>query len=212
MILRRLLGIGLVTAVFSLLVLHGEAAASGQHSATAVVVAGSSPIAEPYQPVHGGGFTGPAVALSPDPMVRYRWRHPQATSTLQYYLLRPVSVSTPTPSAFSGIKSVCTNACDVTVKGTGSIRFDFGTESAGWLEFDSPNLTGKIEMGVSEFNAPAYEHCIATPQKVGHTYRLKLNKDFYEGVRFGWIYVRSFSGQPWHLQNHYPNDHPTHKI
>ena len=54
-------------------------------------------------------------------------------------------------------------------------------------------------MGVSEFNAPANENCIAAPERIGNTYRLKLSPEFYEGVRFGWAYIRSFSGKPWHI-------------
>ena len=38
----------------------------------------------------------------------------------------------------------------------------------------------------------------AAPTAHGQTYRLELNKSFYEGVRFGWIHVRSFD-QPWHI-------------
>ena len=34
---------------------------------------GSSPIAEPYPYVSSGSFSGPAVPLSPDPLVAYRW-------------------------------------------------------------------------------------------------------------------------------------------
>ena len=162
-----------------------------------------SPIAEPYPPIHAGAFSGPKVKLSPDPLVAYRWPRPRAASALQAYVLYPVAVSTPTPAAFSGLKSVTGRHCAVTVKGVGAIRVDFGVESAAWLEFDSPDLHGKVEMGVSEFDAPAHEaglyRTIGTPQKIGDTYRLKLNPQYYEGVRFGWIYVRNFSGKPWHI-------------
>jgi alpha-L-rhamnosidase len=163
------------------------------------LVAGASPIPEPYQPLHGGQFSGPAVSLSPDPLVRYRWQHTQADNTLQYYILRPIAAFTAEAGAFNGIQSERGKACDITVKGTGAIRFDFGTESAAWMEFDSSDLTGHVEMGVSEFTAPANENCIAAPERIGNTYRLKLNPQFYEGVRFGWIYIRSFSGKPWHI-------------
>jgi len=195
----------LVGAVLFIAVVCGccMAQAADSYFVNTHLIAGPSPIAEPYSYLHGGRFTGPAVALSPDPLVRYRWRHPEAGSALQYYLLRPIAVATPTPRAFSGLNSACHSACDVTVRGAGTMRFDFGSESAGWLEFDSPDLTGKVEMGVSEFNASAAEtskfRCIGVPQRVGDTYRLKLNPKFYEGVRFGWIYIRSFSGQPWHI-------------
>ena len=161
-----------------------------------------SPIAEPYPELHGGSFSGPKVKWSPDPLVAYRWRHPKADSGLQTYILTPVAVSTRTPNSFSNLESVTRRRCDITVKGTGAFRVDFGTESAAWVEFDSPDLSGcKVQMGVSEFNAPAHEpnHAIAVPEKIGNTYRLKLNKKYYEGVRLAWIYVRDFSGKPWHI-------------
>ena len=89
----------------------------------------------------------------------------------------------------------------MTVKGPGSIRFDFGVESAAWLEFDSPDLSGEVEMSISEFNQPPCPNApgkTKTPVRHGHTWRLELNKELYEGVRFGWIHVRRFD-QPWHI-------------
>lgn len=162
-------------------------------------VPGRSPITEPYQPLHGGKFSGPAVTLSPDPLVRYQWQHTNPDDTLQYYILRPTSASTATPERFTGLQSASSKSCEITVQGTGAMLFDFGTESAAWMEFDSSDLNGKVEMGVSEFNEPANENAIGVPERIGNTYRLKLNPEFYEGVRFGWIYVRSFSGKPWHI-------------
>ncbi len=166
------------------------------------LVSKASPIPEPYPSLHGGSFSAPPVPLSPDPLVAYRWRHPRASDGLQTYVLRPMAVSTRTPKSFSGLKSATTSRCNITVKGTGSIRVDFGTESAAWIEFDSPDFNGgTINMGVSEFKAPAHEpnHAIGVPEKIGETYRLKLNRQYYEGVRFGWIYIKRFSGKPWHI-------------
>jgi hypothetical protein len=175
---------------------------SGPHIKTTLVMP-AAPNLEPYQPLHDGGFTGPAVPLSPDPLVRYHWENPTTTDNLQYYLLQPVNASTPEPGAFDGLKSASRRHCNITVRGTGSIQFDFGVESAAWLEFDSPDMPGGVEMGVSEFTAPAWEKCIAAPTHIGgHTYCLKLKGKFdYNGVRFGWIYVRSFEGRPWHITN-----------
>ncbi|MHB1766422.1 MAG: alpha-L-rhamnosidase C-terminal domain-containing protein [Phycisphaerae bacterium] len=174
------------------------------------LVRAGSPIAEPYPALHGGSFSGRDVKWSPDPLVAYRWAHLHASDGLQTYVLRPVAVSTATPKSFSNLQSVTRGHCDITVKGTGAFRVDFGTESAAWIEFDSPDLNGsKVEMGISEFNAPAHDGiliarggcapAIAVPERMGNTYRLKLNPQYYEGVRFGWIYVRSFSGTPWHI-------------
>lgn len=162
----------------------------------------ASPIPEPYPSLHEGSFSAPPVPLSPDPLVAYRWRHPSASDGLQAYVLRPLAVSTRTPKSFADLKSVTTSRCNITVKGVGDIRVDFGTESAAWIEFDSPDFNGgTIKMGVSEFKAPAHEpnHAIGVPEKIGDTYRLKLNPQYYEGVRFGWIYIKSFSGKPWHI-------------
>ncbi len=156
---------------------------------------------QPLQPLHGGAFSGPPVPLSPDPLVRYRWRRTGPDRALQYYMLRPVRVETPTPKSFRGLQTSLGRHCNITVRGTGSIRFDFGVESAAWLEFESPDFHGRVDMGISEFDAPAREHCIAVPQHIGNTYRLKLNPLFYEGVRFGWIYIHSFAGKPWHITN-----------
>lgn len=166
------------------------------------LVRAPSPIREPYPSLHGGAFSGRPVKWSPDPLMAYRWRHPRTDAGLQTYILRPVTVETRTPAAFSGLQSVTTRRCDIAVKGTGAFRVDFGTESAAWIEFDSPDLSGsRVEMGVSEFNAPAHEpdHAEGVPQKIGDTYRLKLNPRFYEGVRYGWVYIRTFSGRPWHI-------------
>ena len=33
--------------------------------------------------------------------------------------------------------------------------FDFGVESAAWLEFESPDFSGAVEMSISEYNEPA---------------------------------------------------------
>src|ERR1700743_224781 len=58
-----------------------------------------APNLEPYQPLHNGAFSGPAVPLSPDPLVRYRWENPTTTDNLQHYLLRTMSAVTATPNA-----------------------------------------------------------------------------------------------------------------
>ncbi|MCL5945888.1 MAG: hypothetical protein M1472_03415, partial [Planctomycetes bacterium] len=90
---------------------------------------------------------------------------------------------------------------NVLVKGAGSICVDFGVESAGWLEFDSPDCSGAVQMSVSEFNKPPLPAAPGTtkaPVKHGNTFRLELNPELYEGVRFGWIHVRRFS-KPWHI-------------
>jgi hypothetical protein len=133
--------------------------------------------------------------------VGYRWKSPQAADDLQSYLVRPVAaIADPSKSFQSG------DSGTIHVSGAGSLRFDFGVESAAWLEFDSPDLTGTVEMSISEYDEPAIEnaygpeHRIKTlaPQRYGNTYRLELNSELYEGVRFGWIHVRTFD-KPWQI-------------
>jgi len=162
------------------------------------------PVNEPYPCLHGGAFSGPAVPESPDPLVGYRWREPLAAE-LQSYVLRPVAVSAAPALSFEHPSAATTGQGEIQVKGTGSLRFDFGVESAAWLEFDSPDLSGSVEMSISEYNEPAVVNAGAkspaktkAPVKHGRTWRLELNKELYEGVRFGWIHVRGFE-RPWHI-------------
>ena len=170
-------------------------------------ITGTSPIAEPYLYVSTGSFNGPVVTLSPDPLVSYRWSNPQAGNGLEIYLQKPEIVSTDKTVSFDNLSSLTDGSPNVTVKGTGSIKVDFGRVSAAWLEIDSPDLTGNVEMSISEYNepsranvylGPAHPFKTAVPVKYGNTYRLELNSEYYEGVRFGWIHVRSFSSA-WHI-------------
>jgi alpha-L-rhamnosidase len=166
---------------------------------------GTSPSTQRYPYVSTGSFSGAEEPLSPDPLVAYRWPSPKATDGLEIYLQKPSAVSSDTAASFDNLNSLTTEHPNVTVRGTGSIRMDFGRESAAWLEFDSPDCPGGIEMSISEYNQPAIVNIMPlnpvktlVPVKYGNTYRLELNKELYEGVRFGWIHVRSFTGV-WHI-------------
>lgn len=148
----------------------------------------------PY-PSASGSFSGEEVALSPDPLVAYRWADPKASDGLESYILYPESVGTNDP-AYARWKPKRPET--VEVSGPCDLMFDFGRVSAGWLEFDAEGLDGAdIEMSISEFDEPAVfnagsEHPrkTAVPVRYGDTYRLELNRDLYEGVRFGWVYIR----------------------
>lgn len=164
-------------------------------------------IEEPYLPLSGGSFSGSDVSESPDPLIAYRWETPAASDDLQIYILKPVSFSTKSPSSFQNLDSLIEDNTYVTVNGTGSIRFDFGITSAAWLEFQSEDLSGSVEMSISEYNEPAVvstgsknRRKTLAPQQYGNFYRLELNDQLYEGVRFGWIHIRTFS-KPWHITN-----------
>ena len=163
----------------------------------ALLLQSPSPIAEPYQLLNGGGFTGPAIKESPDPLVAYRWKNPKATDSLQIYFLKPLAAVADHPDAFDNLASATADATAITVKGAGSIRLDFGVESGAWIEFDSPDCPGDVEIGISEYNEPGLNKS-KTAVKYGNTYRLELNKELYEGVRFAWLNVKA-TNKPWHI-------------
>ena len=144
---------------------------------------------------------GIANPLSPDPIINYTWANPKATDGLESYQLKPVSCAPSTSQSFN-TDDFKKNSV-IVVNGKGDLRFDFGQTNAGWLEFDSPDLNEKVEMSISEYNQPPnyssnYPPKTLSPKKHGNTYRLELNPDLYEGVRFGWIHVQSFS-KSWHI-------------
>lgn len=160
-----------------------------------------SQVKEPYKPLHKGSYSGFEVKESPDPLITYRWINPKATDSLEIYTLQPQKITGFPENSFKKSKNL------ITVTGNGSLFFDFGLESAGWIEFDSDDLADIIEVSISEYNEPAIlnagaQHRIKTqvPVRYGNTYRLELNDLLYEGVRFAWIHVRNFS-KTWHIKN-----------
>jgi alpha-L-rhamnosidase len=163
-------------------------------------------IPEPYPALNGGSFIDPRVPESLDPLIAYRWETTSASDGLQIYSLRPIEATTDSPASFDNLSSLATDSPMVTVRGLGSIRVDFGVESAAWLELESDDLAGAVEMSISEYNQPAVlnigpENPVKrkAPVKYGNVYRLELNRDLYEGVRFGWVHVVSFA-QAWHIK------------
>ena len=156
----------------------------------------------PMPPLHTA-FSGTVASgkniFSPDPLVNVRWENISDSDKLEIYELYPVTATTNTPDSFKNLQSLVAKEPSVKVVGAGDIMVDFGVESAAWLEFDSPDLSGEIEMSISEYNEPGVVNCCvdfpvktAKPVKYGNTYRLELNKELHEGVRFGWIHVRQF--------------------
>jgi len=160
-----------------------------------------SEVNEPYRTINGS-FSGEKVAYSPDPLVAYRWSNPQADDSLEIYTIPPVSVTADIPGNIN-----FKNPANLSVKGECNLMFDFGQVNAAWFEFESEDFEGDIEMSISEFNEPAVfnagaEHPVktATPAKYGHSYRLELNKELYEGVRFAWIHIKKLD-KPASLHN-----------
>lgn len=148
----------------------------------------------PYPPLKGAP-TGEKMSSSPDPLVNYRWKNPKADDDLEVYTQKPVSISCDNPMYMTTKRN-----SDLTITGDCNIMFDFGQVNAGWLEFECDNMPAEVTCSISEFNEPAVfnlgsEHPVKTtvPTQYGKTYRLELNKQFYEGVRFAWIHLKEVS-------------------
>ena len=192
-----------IIAVFSTMMIGlvslDVAAADSKEPAlrTTLSSAGSDSVKEPYPLLNGGKFEGPLIKESPDPLVRYRWNEPKESDGLQIYFLKPVFLDTATGDSFTGLSSGATDTTAITIKKPGSIRLDFGVVSGAWVEFDSPDFPGDVEMSISEFNEPGAGKT-GVPVKHGNTHRLELNSELYEGVRFAWIHVKSVK-KPWHI-------------
>ena len=154
-----------------------------------------SPIDEPYAYLSGGAMTGEAVPESPDPLVRYVWDNPRAEDSLQIFVVHPRKAEVLSGAdSFVGLQTVGDEVCSIRVTGPGELLFDFGTELPAWLEIDSPDLDGEgVEMGISEYRAPELlwgpYRKIRKPVRYGNTWRLELNGELYEGVRYGFLYV-----------------------
>jgi hypothetical protein len=115
---------------------------------------GSESVKELYPLLNGGKFEGPLINESPDPLIRYRWHEPKESDGLQIYFLKPVSLDAAASDSFLGLSSGTTDTTAITIKKPGSIRLDFGVVSGAWVEFDSPDCLGGVEMSISEFNEP----------------------------------------------------------
>ncbi len=151
-------------------------------------------IQAPYKSI-SGTFSGMQVAHSPDPLVALRWENPRWTDSLEVYVLTPARVIADNTENVS-IK----NNTSMTVNGACNLLFDFGRVSAAWFEFEAPEIDGEIEMSISEFNEPAvfnlgsqHPKKTAAPTRHGNTWRLELNKELYEGVRYAWIHIHSLN-------------------
>jgi hypothetical protein len=170
-------------------------------SPLAALLARRSPAPQPYPYVNGGRIDPSAVSPDAfDPLAAYRWDNPGPDSKLQVYVTLPVAAEDRTRLGhFSGLETVRREACSVRVTGPGVLLVDFGVELPAWFEFDSPDLSGTVTCSVSEYRDKASivfwkgKHKTAAPVRCGETtYRLKLNRELYEGVRYAFINVEKF--------------------
>lgn len=164
-----------------------------------------SPASQPYKWITATK-SGEGNDLSPDPLFAWEWEVTHADEELQIYTLLPEKVSTNHHQSFAQIQSLLSGKKGrARVTAPGDITFDFGRVNAAWLEFDSEDFNGTVEMSISEYNESAilnegadYPRKTRQPIKYGNTYRLELNDELYEGVRYGWIHVKSLD-KPWHI-------------
>lgn len=163
---------------------------------------GTGSITEPYRRLTGKP-TGKEVPASPDPLAAYRWPHPSANDEMEIYTLRPQSAT----ASQEGAARWNDPAGRITVTGDCDLMFDFGQVNAAWLEFECKDLEAEVECSISEFNEPArfnlgseHPEKTAAPARYGNTYRLELNRELYEGVRYAWIHLRNVT-KPCHLSH-----------
>ena len=194
-------------------------AAGASRARAARDIPGAAP--QPWQPLHGGAFSGPPAPLSPDLLVSYVWPLSGGgvdDSQLQVIAVQaqgcgPHGAGTP-PGSFSGAASCGSGAVAVTVSGNGTLIVDFGVEVAGWFEFDSADLqpadVGGIVVGIGEYTEVDYVGGFKqdNPKVYGTacggggaacTYRLEtspVGPELYEGVRYGFITLRSAPSKP----------------
>jgi hypothetical protein len=103
----------------------------------------------------------------------------------------PIEVSGEPASSFDGLDTLKTPNPKVRVLGPGVLRLKFKQEGASWLSFDSPDLgnsTNRVAMGISENRLPAPDESNHLTQ-YNTTYRLELNAELYEGVRYAWMNI-----------------------
>jgi alpha-L-rhamnosidase len=163
-----------------------------------------------YPYLHGGGWQAGDFSRSPDPLRGYAWEGRfllNPCEGLQCYAALPVAAEVEA-GRICGVESVSRPGSVLRISGPASLRIDFGAEAAAWLEFESSDLHGDVELSISEYNRPGVVSLgpenprkTAAPQRAGpNTWRLQLNDLYYEGVRFGWVHVHSCR-RPWHLRN-----------
>lgn len=179
-------------------------AAHGVPSASSL---GSAP--EPYPPLSGGSFSGPAQPLSPDPLVSYVYGGGANVSQLQIFALPPVTAvlaEGTLEAAFPGWQTLTSSAPSVLVRGAGGLVLDFGVELPAWVELDSPDLDAAdlplLTLGTSEFNVVdiiGSSPKQGTPKAYNGTYRLETNAALYEGVRYAFISLSAAPARPWHI-------------
>ena len=166
---------------------------------------------DPYPSIHGGTSGSPPPA-SPDPLAGYHWANISSLADrfhYQVYYDAPVAADSTDKAAFEGLETLLNNTgrAAVAVRSDGTIRLKFAAEGASWLEFDSSDLAEAIQKHGVTVQMSISENRLRAPSESGklkqynNTFRLELNKDLYEGVRYAFLTVAGMqqSTPPWHI-------------
>ncbi len=174
-----------------------------------------SPPTEPWPALHG--YTAdalPARNSSLDPLVRYAWNSSVDPSVMQTFLMHPARIVGAEPAAaFEGLDTILTATPNVTVKPGGTLCLDFGLETAGWIEFQSPDLgqagaaaVRSVTVGMGEYDEP--DKLKSGPVQMADSvdtfvtcYEACGSAENYEGVRFVWIMLAPDATGPLTLTN-----------
>lgn len=162
-----------------------------------------------YAYLHGHRFVSAASVDSPDPLRNCVWDEALTNNplqALQCYALLPVSARVESGSV-KGLSSLSQPGSELQIRGEVCLMLDFGVESAGWLEFEADDLNAEPLCSISEYNRPGVVNegaesplKTAVPERVGSTWRLRLNALYYEGMRFAWVRINT-GAKTCHLRN-----------
>ena len=160
-------------------------------------------------PLSGGSWRKDLVVpASPDPAISYHWTHPPKDDAEMQLLTRePSEVLAQPASAFTRLHAM--SPIEFTVQGAGSLRFDFGTECAGSLIFDTDGqLSPGVTVSISEYNSPekvnggpTHPEKTVQPVRQNGSWVAVFNTEGYEGIRFAWINVNQNPATPWKIRN-----------
>lgn len=134
--------------------------------------------------------------MSVDPFFDWFREETEVPQALHYVPRRPVAVAAEPEDVTRDLETLLLPGGAATISGATDIRFDFGVELAGWLEFECDALPEGLTVSISEYNAPAIVNLgavhpvkTARPVRRGGRWRLELNPQLYEGVRFAWLHA-----------------------
>ena len=157
----------------------------------------AAPVDELYAELYGYDAQGlPPQPASPDPLQRYTWDASVNVTFMQRYEQRAVAAVATPASSVVGAEALLVAGGNATFAGFGSLRLDFSTNHAGWVEILSPDLAAvlasgagvTVKLSLSEYSEPWQGKTLEPVAYDGGVFRLETNTpEIYEGVRFAWV-------------------------